>query len=166
MRKLIDEASGEDRGWRCRRRKIRFAFGAAVLTSKLIDGTFPDYERVIPTHNDKQLDVDCKRLRDAVDRVSAISIDRSRAVKLTLANGTLELVGEQSRSTAAPREELEVTYHGDAMEIGFNSRYLLDIAEQIERRQRPLRWPTPLRRPSCTNSAIASAIYVLMPMRV
>ena len=111
--------------------KIRFTIGNVVLTSKLIDGTFPDYGRVIPQGNDKELVVDKKDFENAVDRVSTISSERGRAVKLSLSPGKLVLSVTNPDSGSAT-EELEVEYASDALDIGFNSRYLLDIAAQIE----------------------------------
>ena len=111
--------------------KIRFTIGNVVLTSKLIDGTFPDYGRVIPQNNDKELIVDKKDFEAAVDRVSTISSERGRAVKLALSAGKLVLSVTNPDSGSAT-EELEVEYASDALDIGFNSRYLLDIAAQIE----------------------------------
>jgi DNA polymerase-3 subunit beta len=102
-----------------------------VLTSKLIDGTFPDYGRVIPQNNDKELIVDKKDFEAAVDRVSTISSERGRAVKLALSAGKLVLSVTNPDSGSAT-EELEVEYASDPLDIGFNSRYLLDIAAQIE----------------------------------
>ena len=71
--------------------RIRFASASVTLVSKLIDGTFPDYERVIPTGNDKVLEVDRREFRDAIDRVSTISSEKSRAVKLALKSGALTI---------------------------------------------------------------------------
>ena len=107
--------------------KIRFTIGNVVLTSKLIDGTFPDYGRVIPQNNDKELVVDKQDFAAAVDRVSTISSERGRAVKLALSAGKLVLSVTNPDSGSAT-EELEVEYASDPLDIGFNSRYLLDIA--------------------------------------
>ena len=107
--------------------KIRFSIGDVVLTSKLIDGTFPDYARVIPIGNDKELMVDKKDFEAAVDRVSTVSSERGRAVKLSLTGGKLMLSVTNPDSGSAT-EELEVEYDADPIDIGFNSRYLLDIA--------------------------------------
>jgi DNA polymerase-3 subunit beta len=164
VRRLLDEVA-EDVEVVLSETKIRFAVGPAVLVSKLIDGTFPDYQRVIPIHNDKQLDVECRLFAEAVDRVSAISSEKSRAVKLSVANGALVLSASSPEHGSAT-EELEVHYEGDALEIGFNSRYLLDITEQIEGENARFSMadassPTILREPGD-----ASALYVLMPMRV
>jgi len=102
-----------------------------VLTSKLIDGTFPDYGRVIPAGNDKTLVVDKPEFEAAVDRVSTVSSERGRAVKLALSGGRLVLSVTNPDSGSAT-EELEIDYNADPIDIGFNSRYLLDIAAQIE----------------------------------
>ncbi len=145
--------------------KIRFAVESAVLISKLVDGTFPDYERVIPRHNDKQLDVECKRFAAAVDRVSAISSDRSRAIKLTIEAGTLTLAASAPEHGSAT-EEIEVQYRGEPMEIGFNSRYLLDITQQIKGDNARFLLADSGSPTIAQELGDASAIYVLMPMRV
>jgi DNA polymerase-3 subunit beta len=133
LRKLIEEVDGTVEAGLSETR-IRLAFDSTVLTSKLIDGTFPDYERVIPSGNDKVLEVDRKTFANAVDRVSTISTEKSRAVKLSLEADTLTLSANSPESGSAV-EEIEVSYGGSPMEIGFNSRYLLDIANQIEGEQ-------------------------------
>ena len=145
--------------------KIRFSVGAVVLTSKLIDGSFPDYARVIPPHNDKYLTVERRDFSDAVDRVSTISSERGRAVKLTLADGKLTLSVTNPDSGSAV-EELEVDYNSTPIEIGFNARYLIDIANQLDS-------DTALFKLNDSGSPTiiqdrdgASALYVLMPMRV
>ncbi|HSO41806.1 MAG TPA: DNA polymerase III subunit beta [Rhodospirillales bacterium] len=164
LRKLIDDGD-EDTEIGVSDSKIRFAAGRAVLTSKLIDGTFPDYERVIPTGNDKTLDVACKAFAAAVDRVSAISSDRSRAVKMAMDNGTLVLSASSPDSGSAT-EELEVIYRGDALEIGFNSRYLLDITQQIEGEEARFSIADASSPTILQELGDSGAIYVLMPMRV
>jgi len=164
VRKLIDETA-DDIEIALSETKIRFTVNQAVLTSKLIDGTFPDYERVIPKNNDKQLDVDRRSFADAVDRVSAISSERSRAVKLAVANGTLVLSASSPEHGSAT-EELEVDYRGEAMEIGFNSRYLLDVAQQIEGDRARFSLADSGSPTILHELGDASAIYVLMPMRV
>jgi len=164
LRKLIDE-SGDEVIISMSESKIRFSFDSAVLTSKLIDGTFPDYQRVIPSGNDKNMDVNCKSFSDAVDRVSAISSEKSRAIKLVLSKGLLSLSASSPEHGSAV-EEIEVNYEGDTVEIGFNSAYLLDITRQIEGDTAQISLadgnsPTILR-----EMDDASALYVIMPMRV
>jgi DNA polymerase-3 subunit beta len=145
--------------------KIRFTIGAVVLTSKLIDGTFPDYARVIPLGNDKQLTVDKGDFEAAVDRVSTVSSERGRAVKLSLTAGRLVLSVTNPDSGSAT-EELEVEYAADPLDIGFNSRYLLDIAAQIEGESAILKLADPGSPTLIQDRDAAGALYVLMPMRV
>jgi DNA polymerase-3 subunit beta len=145
--------------------KIRFTIGDVVLTSKLIDGTFPDYARVIPTGNDKELVVDKKDFEAAVDRVSTVSSERGRAVKLSLTGGRLTLSVTNPDSGSAT-EEIEVEYDADPIDIGFNSRYLLDIAGQLDGEVAVLRLADPGSPTLIQDKDAKGALYVLMPMRV
>jgi DNA polymerase-3 subunit beta len=145
--------------------KIRFSIGDVVLTSKLIDGTFPDYARVIPANNDKSLTVDKKDFEAAVDRVSTVSSERGRAVKLSITGGRLVLSVTNPDSGSAT-EELEVEYESDPLDIGFNSRYLLDIAAQIEGEVAVLKLADPGSPTLIQDKDAKGALYVLMPMRV
>ncbi|MEE8515525.1 MAG: DNA polymerase III subunit beta, partial [Alphaproteobacteria bacterium] len=145
--------------------KIRFAFDGIVLNSKLIDGTFPDYERVIPSGNDKTLDVDCKQFAAAVDRVSTISTEKSRAVKLALNKNNLTL-SATSLDNGSAVEEIEVGFDAEPLEIGFNSRYLLDITQQIEGGHVQFSLADAASPTVVTDVADTGALYVLMPMRV
>lgn len=145
--------------------KIRFAVGGVVLTSKLIDGTFPDYSRVIPSGNDKRLTVEREDFARTVDRVSTISSERGRAVKLSLADGKLTLsVNNPDAGNAV--EELEVDYDAPALDIGFNARYLLDIASQLEGDTALFKLADPGSPTLIQDRDGASTLYVLMPMRV
>jgi DNA polymerase III subunit beta len=145
--------------------KIRFTINGVVLTSKLIDGTFPDYGRVIPAANDKHLEVDKRAFEAAVDRVSTVSSERGRAVKLSLTAGRLVLSVTNPDSGSAT-EELEVVYEADPIDIGFNSRYLLDIAAQIEGEAAVLKLADPGSPTLIQDKDAKGALYVLMPMRV
>ncbi len=164
IRKLIDEIDGEITV-SLSETKLRFAFGDAVLTSKLIDGTFPDYERVIPADNDKLLDVDVKAFAGAVDRVSAISTEKSRAIKLSLEKGALTLSASSPESGSAV-EEIEAAYDAAPLEIGFNSRYLLDILAQVEGEVAHFAMADAASPTVVRDIAANGAVYVLMPMRV
>lgn len=145
--------------------KIRFRAGDATLTSKLIDGTFPDYERVIPQGNDKIMEVDVKAFIAAVDRVSVISSEKTRGMKLALQQGRLTLsASSQEQGTAT--EELEVTYAADPMETGFNSRYLMDMAAQIEGDVAQFVLADSTAPALVRDPADVGAVYVIMPMRV
>ena len=164
VQRLIEDNEAEV-GLELSQGKIRFTIGNVVLTSKLIDGTFPDYGRVIPQNNDKELIVDKKDFEAAVDRVSTISSERGRAVKLALSAGKLVLSVTNPDSGSAT-EELEVEYASDALDIGFNSRYLLDIAAQIEGEVAVLRLADPGSPTLVQDKDSKGALYVLMPMRV
>ncbi len=174
LRKLVEESEDEIEV-ALSETKIRFALrgsgpeGAAALTSKLIDGTFPDYDRVIPSHNDKILEVKCKEFAEAVDRVSTISSEKSRAVKLAItpgANGGTLAVSATSPENGTAVEEIDATYLAEPLEIGFNSRYLLDIAAQIEGEGAQFVMSDSASPTIVRDRADPSALYVLMPMRV
>lgn len=164
VRKLIDEVDGPVQ-LSLSDTKIKFAFNDAVMTSKLIDGTFPDYERVIPQGNDKTLSVDCRSFADAVDRVATISSDKSRAVKMQIADGNMTLSASSPENGTAV-EEIEVEYGKEALEIGFNSRYLLDIAGQIASGQAEFAMADAASPTIVRDVEDPNALYVLMPMRV
>ena len=164
VQRLIEDSEAEV-GIELSQGKIRFTIGNVVLTSKLIDGTFPDYGRVIPQNNDKELIVDKKDFEAAVDRVSTISSERGRAVKLALSAGKL-ILSVTNPDSGSATEELEVEYASDPLDIGFNSRYLLDIAAQIEGEVAVLRLADPGSPTLVQDKDAKGALYVLMPMRV
>ena len=164
LRKLLDDDDA-DIAVSVSETKVRFATPEITLTSKVIDGTFPDYARVIPTGNPRKLVVDAGEFAKAVDRVATVSSERSRAVKLALENDRLVLSVNAPDSGAA-EEELLVAYDDERLEIGFNAKYLLEIANQVDRENAVFLFnssgdPTLMREGSDT-----SAIYVVMPMRV
>ena len=166
LRKLLDEVTG-DVEVALSDTRIQFQAGPVLLTSKLIDGTFPEYERVIPRDNDKVLRVGKKDFSDAVARVAAISSERSRPVKLSLARDLLVLSASSPEQGTAT-EELDgerVSYSAGPLEIGFQARYLNDITDQVGDQVEFLfsdgAAPTVVR-----DAADNTALYVLMPMRV
>jgi DNA polymerase-3 subunit beta len=164
IQKLVEDG-GEEVEIELSPAKIRFSFGRVTLTSKLIDGTFPDYGRVIPAGNDKTIVVEKADFAAAVDRVSTVSSERGRAVKLSLAPGKLTLSVTNPDSGSAT-EELEVEYSSDPLDIGFNSRYLLDITSQIEGEKAELKLADPGSPTLLRDQDTGGALYVLMPMRV
>ncbi len=145
--------------------RIVVSFDNITLASKLIDGKFPDYERVIPTDNDKLLAVDCRTFEAAVDRVSTISTEKSRAIKLKVDAGNLTL-SASSAETSSATEAMEVDYDREAIEIGFNAGYLLDITQQIEGSDAELLMADAGSPTIVREAGDLSALYVLMPMRV
>ncbi|HEY0044708.1 MAG TPA: DNA polymerase III subunit beta [Allosphingosinicella sp.] len=164
LRKLLDEVDGTVQV-SLSESKVRFGLGAAILTSKLIDGTFPDYSRVIPTANDKILRIDPRSFMEGVDRVATIASEKTRAVKMALDRDRITLsVTSPENGTAA--EEVPGDYNADGMEIGFNARYLLDILGQIEGDTLEMHLADAAAPTLLRESDNAPALYVLMPMRV
>ncbi len=164
LMKLFDAAEGQIEV-ALSERTIRLSIDGVVLTSKLIDGRFPDYERVIPLSNDKRLEVDTKLFAQAVDRVSTVSSEKGRAVKFAISADTL-LLSVNNPEAGSAEEELAASFSGPEMEIGFNARYLLDIVGQFGGDTAIFLLsdtgsPTIMR-----DSAQDSVLYVLMPMRV
>ncbi len=145
--------------------KVRFASADVALTSKVIDGNFPDYARVIPLNNPRRLEVDAKELARAVDRVATVSQERARAVKLTLEEDRLVLTVNSPEAGLAT-EELTVCYADPPLEIGFNARYLLDILDQIDRENAVFLFNGPGDPALVRAGDDNSALYVVMPMRV
>lgn len=164
LRKLIDDTESNI-DISLSENKICFSFDGSVLTSKLIDGTFPDYERVIPAGNNKVLELDGKTFAQAVDRVSTVSTEKSRAIKLTLSDDTVTLSATGSESGSAT-EELAASYNSGDLEIGFNSKYLLDITGQIEGDNAHFVLADAQSPTIVKDGTDDGALYVLMPMRV
>lgn len=164
LRKLLDDDDMEI-AVSVSETKVRFATPDLTLTSKVIDGTFPDYTRVIPQGNTRKMEVDAAEFAKAVDRVATVSSERSRAVKLQLDEDRLVL-SVNSPDSGAAEEELAVAYSDERLEIGFNAKYLLEIASQVDRENAVFMFnssgdPTLMREGNDT-----SAVYVVMPMRV
>ncbi|MBT52683.1 MAG: DNA polymerase III subunit beta [Mameliella sp.] len=164
MRKLLDQ-DDMDIAVSVSETKVRFATPEITLTSKVIDGTFPDYTRVIPQGNTRKLEVDASEFAKAVDRVATVSSERSRAVKLQLDEDRL-ILSVNAPDSGAAEEELAVAYADERLEIGFNAKYLLEIASQVDRENAVFLFnssgdPTLMREGGDT-----SAVYVVMPMRV
>ncbi len=164
LRKLLDEVDGSV-AVSLSASKIRFTLGHAVLTSKLIDGTFPDYSRVIPTGNDKLLTIDPKSFLQGVDRVATIASEKTRAVKMALDRDKITLsVTSPENGTAT--EEVPGDYSAAGFEIGFNAKYLSDILSQIESDTVEVHLADAAAPTLIRENDKAEALYVLMPMRV
>ena len=145
--------------------KVRFATPDITLTSKVIEGTFPDYTRVIPVSNEKKLEVDADEFAKAVDRVSTVSSERSRAVKLCLEEDQLTLIVNSPDSGAA-EEQVAVAYNDERLEIGFNAKYLLEISGQIDKENAIFMFNSSGDPVLIREGNDLSAVYVVMPMRV
>jgi DNA polymerase-3 subunit beta len=161
----LTEEGGQDVNISLSETKIKFVCGSAMLVSKLIDGTFPDYDRVIPVGNDKIMEVEGKSLSQAVDRVSVIASEKSRGIKLQLEESNLTLSATGAEQGSAD-EALEVKYSADKVEIGFNSRYLLDVLGQIESDTVQMIFADSQSPALIRDPADLGALYVVMPMRV
>jgi len=164
LRKLLDDADGAIE-ISLSDTKIQFSFNGVELTSKLIDGNFPPYERVIPSGNDKALALEAKEFSQSVDRVSTISADKTRAVKLNIGKDkvTLSVVNPESGTAT---EDVGATYSAAALEIGFNARYLLDITGQIEGKEVRFLLSDAGSPAIIEDAEDARTLYVLMPLRV
>ena len=163
-RRLLEDA-GESVDFQVSAQKVRFEFGQAALTSKVIDGSFPDYVRVIPRDNQKVMTVDNALFAQAVDRVATISAEKSRSVKLAIESGKVTLTVRNMEAGQAV-EEVEVDYEGESFEIGFNARYLLDVTGQIGGATAEFRFADPASPTLVLDPTDAGVKYVLMPLRV
>jgi len=164
VRKLIDDYSG-DLSISSSSSKIKFVIGEVTVYSKLIDGTFPDYTKVIPTEHTKLMKVEKKLFSSAVDRVSTISSHKSKSVKIKIDTNKL-LISATSDEAGRGLEEIVANYESDVMEIGFNSKYLLDIASQVDGDVIYFKLSDAASPALIGDSGDESAIFVLMPMRV
>ena len=164
VRKLIDSTDGLVTII-ISKTKAKFIFPNSILTTKLIDGSFPDYQRVIPKENLNKLVVSNADFSKAIDRVSTVSMEKSRAVKLSLSNNVL-LLQVNSHDLGNASEELDVNYTSDPIDIGFNSRYLLDISGQIQGKDIELSLSDSASPALITDPDQEGVIFVLMPMRV
>ncbi len=144
-------------------RKIKFTCGEYILISKLIDGTFPDYKAVIPASQDKQMIVESSRLASVIDRISVVVSDKIKFIKFLLQEKLLTL-HSNSQECSDATESIEVDYNGTSVEIGFNSRYLLDALSCIKNKCK-------FSLADGNNAAIItdendpSALYIVMPIR-
>ncbi|WP_333586610.1 DNA polymerase III subunit beta [Phenylobacterium sp.] len=163
-RRLLDDA-GEQIDLQLSPQKVRFELGGAALTSKVIDGSFPDYARVIPKDNDRILRVDNKLFAKAVDRVATISAEKSRSVRMAIEPGRIILTVRNMEAGQAV-EEIEADYSGEAFELSFNARYILDVTEQISAEEAEFRFGGPNDPALVLDPGDGDVQYVLMPLRV
>lgn len=164
VRKLLDDTNAELVKVSLSDSKVRFVMEDITLASKLIDGTYPDYERVIPTNNNKILELKVNDLAKAVDRVSVVA-ERTRAIKM-IANKNHVIVTTSSPDLGSAIEEMEATYDAESLEVGYNFRYLLDILAEIKGETAQFSFNDSSSPSIIHDTSDASAIYVLMPMRV
>jgi len=167
LRRILEDANG-DVQVELSSSKVKFVFSEIELVSKVIDGTFPDYTKVIPQNNDKMLKTNISDLKGAIERVSAIAVSeetKSRGLKLIIENNKLQLLAN-SASKGSAIEELDVQFAHDKLEIGFNSRYLLDIISEIDGTDVTLNFSDPAAPVLIIDDAEDNLFFVLMPMRI
>ena len=167
LRKVLDDADG-DVSVSLNENKIKFSFNNLKIISKVIDGTFPDYTKVIPQNNDKKFKTNNSELKNAIDRVSAVAINeetKSKAIKLTIENNKLNLSVE-SQSKGSAKEEIDISYSSEKVDIGFNSRYLLDICNEVDGDEIDVNLLDSISPAIILDKTDENLFFVLMPMRI
>lgn len=167
LRKVLDDADG-DVSVSLNENKIKFSFNNLKIVSKVIDGTFPDYTKVIPQNNDKKFKTNNSELKNAIDRVSAVAINeetKSKAIKLTIENNKLNLSVE-SQSKGSAKEEIDISYSNEKVDIGFNSRYLLDICNEVDGDEIDVNLLDSISPAIILDKTDENLFFVLMPMRI
>ncbi len=145
--------------------KVIFKVGDIIFISKLIDGSFPDYKRVIPDDNTNILKINREKLLSAVDRVSTIANEKSPVIKFKLLQNILNLNTINNESSTAS-EDLTINYVGEEIEIGFNSKYIMDIVNNLEDEEISIYLKDNTSPVTAQENSNANLVYVLMPMRV
>jgi DNA polymerase-3 subunit beta len=163
--KKLAESAKEDISVSLSTNKVKFKCGEIILTSKLIDGAFPDYNRVIPSGNDKIMEVEPKAFASAIDRVSTVSSDKVRGIRLNLSNNQLKLSSSNSEHGTA-EDVLDVTFGAETIEVGFNARYLLDVLDQIEGEVCQFVFADSASPVIIRDASDLGPLYVIMPMRI
>ncbi len=167
LRKVLDDADG-DVAISLNENKIKFAFSDLKVISKVIDGTFPDYTKVIPTNNNKKFKTNNLELKSAIDRVSAVAINeetKSKAIKFSVDNNKLNLSVE-SQSKGSANEEIDINYNSDKVDIGFNSRYIIDICNEVDGDEIDINLLDSVSPAIILDKTDENLFFVLMPMRI
>ena len=145
--------------------KIQFKIGKSKIISKVIDGKFPDYKKVVPQKNNKTLEVDTKNFIHSVERVITVSIDRKEGVKIALKKGEIELFVNSS-SSGEGKENLKADYNSEDLTVGFNSRYLLDIASEIQDKKLIMNLNDSVSPVLIQDYSDKNSYFVIMPMKI
>ncbi len=167
LRKVLEDANG-DVNISLNENKIKFAFNDLKIISKVIDGTFPDYTKVIPQNNNKKLKTNNTELKNAIDRVSAVAANeetKSKAIKLSLNNNKLNLSVE-SQSKGSANEVIDISYNGDQVDIGFNSKYIIDICNEVDGEEIDISLLDSISPAIILDKTDENSFFVLMPMRI
>ena len=145
--------------------KIQFKIGNSRIISKIIDGKFPDYKKVVPQSNNKTLTVNAKDLIHSIERVITVSIDRKEGVKIALKKDQIQLFVNSS-SSGDGRETLKANYNAEDLTVGFNSRYLLDIASEIENEKLTMNLNDSISPVLIQDDSDKQSYFVIMPMKI
>ncbi len=145
--------------------KILFKVGKTKLISKVIDGKFPDYSKVVPKNNEKSLSVSSKDFIDSIERVTTVSVDRKEGVKLNINEGNIKL-SVNSTNSGEGNETLKAAYDSNEMTISFNSKYLIDIASVIQDKNLKMRLKDPISPVLIEDNSDKNSFYVIMPMKI
>ena len=167
LRKVLDDANG-DVSVSLNENKIKFSFNDLKVVSKVIDGTFPDYTKVIPQKNDKNFKTNNSDLKNAIDRVSAVAANeesKSKAIKFCIENNSLSLSVE-SQSKGSANEIIDVNYGGDKVDIGFNSKYIIDICNEVDGDEISISLSDSISPAIILDKTDENLFFVLMPMRI
>ena len=167
LRKVLDDANG-DVSISLNENKIKFTFNDLKIISKVIDGTFPDYTKVIPQNNNKNFKTNNKELKNAIDRVSAVAANeesKSKAIKLSLDDNKLNLSVE-SQSKGSANEIIDISYDGDKVDIGFNSKYIIDICNEVDGEEVDISLLDSVSPAIILDKTDENLFFVLMPMRI
>ena len=167
LRKVLDDANG-DVSVSLNENKIKFSFNDLKVVSKVIDGTFPDYTKVIPQKNDKNFKTNNSDLKNAIDRVSAVAANeesKSKAIKFCIENNSLSLSVE-SQSKGSANEMIDVNYSGDKVDIGFNSKYIIDICNEVDGDEINISLSDSISPAIILDKTDENLFFVLMPMRI
>ena len=165
LRKLIDELK-DDIKIDLSERKIRFSFNETIIVSKLIDGKFPDYEKVIPKNTSNAFSIDRKKFLESINRISTISSEKSKAVKLNLNKDKITISASNLEEGGSGIEEINIKYDGPSLDIGFNSIYLKEIINQFTLNEITILFSDSTAPTIIRDSSKSESLYVLMPMRV
>ncbi|MBH71286.1 MAG: DNA polymerase III subunit beta [Alphaproteobacteria bacterium MarineAlpha6_Bin6] len=165
LRKLIDDLKDNIK-IDLSDRKIRFSFNETVIVSKLIDGKFPDYEKVIPKNTSNTFSIDRKKFLESINRISTISSEKSKAIKLNLNNDKLTISASNLEEGGSGVEEINIKYSGPSLDIGFNSVYLKEIINQFTLEEISVLFSDSTAPTIIKDGSKSESLYVLMPMRV
>jgi DNA polymerase-3 subunit beta len=163
LRRLTEDA--KEVTFRVTDRLIQAETSEITVTSKVVDGNFPDYDKVIPADNNLTMDVPARALLQAVDRVAILSHEKSRSIKFSLQSGNL-LITANNPDQENAAEELKVDYDKDSMDVGFNARYVADIGNQMDGDDMQFWFKDPASPVIVRDPKDAGALFVVMPMRV